>query len=436
MPDIATSVRATNGTVSRLVQDGSGGLNAPVASSVAAKPDPIAIADVDGDGMNDIVVLHDFVSSGIFSPPTNAGWIRQTSPGVFGGEETFPVDDFSTTFDAKALAVGDIDGDGANDILVATDFGMSLLLQNSGLLPSLGGTWLVDAQPSSIATNVAASVNPSITLGRDVTNVDDTTVQLRDADGNPVAETVLYNAPGRLLTIEPSSPLPNGRYAVHLSGLTDTGGETLADASTTFLVGPAPDEVAPQTTLHSPPSGFRSTATVTLSFSSSKAGSVFWCSDNNQPYHTCASPQHVTAKVGAHSFRVFARDAAGNEDATPALATWTYRPAVHGYWMLGGAGAIYHFGNAPGLGNAATTRAVDVDVSPSGYGYWIVDGAGRVFAFGDARATETRPRSPRATPSRASVAPRVGTATGCSPSADACTRSAMPTSTATCAPSG
>ena len=87
---------------------------------------------------------------------------------------------------------------------------------------------------------------------------------------------------------------------------------------------------------------------------------------------------------------MFARDSAGNEDATPALATWTYRPPVHGYWMLGGGGAIYHFGNAPGLGNAPVPRAVDVDIAPSGYGYWIVDSGGRVFAFGDAACIRQR----------------------------------------------
>ncbi len=387
--DIVTTVRAASGSVSRLNGDGSGGLDAPAWSAVAANPQSVSIADIDGDGLNDIVVLHDFVASG--NPVATVGWLRQVTSGVFAAEQTFSIDDFNASYDAKALAVGDLDGDGASDALVATSFGISILVQNSGLLPSLGKAWVLDSQPSSLATGVAAGVDPTVRLGRDPTNVSVGTVQLDNAAGNAVAASVGYDSGTHQITITPSSPLPNGSYAVHLSGLSDASGEIMPAAETTFFVGPPPDETSPQTTLHSQPSGVESAATQTLSFTSSEAGSAFWCSDNNSPYHLCTSPQHVTAKAGAHTFRVFARDAAGNEDATPTLATWTYRPPVHGYWMLGGAGVVYPFGSAPGLGNAATSAAVDLEVSPSGYGYWVVDSVGRVFAFGDARAHGNAP---------------------------------------------
>ncbi|HEV7526603.1 MAG TPA: S8 family serine peptidase, partial [Acidimicrobiia bacterium] len=390
LPDVVTSVRSSTGVVGRLIQDGVGGFTANTALSVAPKPQPIVVADVDAAAQDDIVTLHDFVASGSFAP-ASVGWMPQTAPGTFGAEQTFSVDDFSAGYDAKALAVGDIEGDGRADVLVATGFGIAILVQNSGVLPSLGAAWMTDAQPSSMATNVASGVVPTVTVGRDVTNVNGTTVELRDAAGNQVGASVAYNGATHVISITPNAALPNGRYAVHLSGLTDTGGDTLADAGTTFSVGPAPDEVAPQTTLIAPPSGFRSTAAASLGFSTNEPGSVFWCSDNNAPYHVCTSPQHVVARAGNHWFRVFARDAAGNEDPSPALATWTYRPPVHGYWMLGGAGAIYHFGNAPGLGDAATAHAVDFDVAKSGYGYWIVNSTGRVFGFGDAPSHGSAP---------------------------------------------
>jgi hypothetical protein len=157
----------------------------------------------------------------------------------------------------------------------------------------------------------------------------------------------------------------------------------MPDDDASFIVGAGLDESAPQTTLHAP-SGIRAGAQETLTFSSSEAG-TFECSLDNAPYHACVSPVKVAVAAGSHTFRVFARDASSNEDASPATATWTYRPPPHGYWMLGGNGVIYHFGTAPGLGNAPTNSAVDLDVSPSGYGYWIVDATGRVFGFGDAK---------------------------------------------------
>jgi subtilisin family serine protease len=57
-----------------------------------------------------------------------------------------------------------------------------------------------------------------------------------------------------------------------------------------------------------------------------------------------------------------------------------------GYWMVGTDGAVYNFGNAPELGDAAVGAAAAVDLEPtrSGQGYWVVDDTGRVFAFGDA----------------------------------------------------
>ncbi len=347
------------------------------------------ISDVDGDGKNDIVVLHDYVPGG--NPTATVGWLRQSAAGVFAAEQTFSIDDFGSTYDAKALAVGDLDGDAAPDVLAATSFGMSILVQNSGTLPSLGAAWMIDASPASLATSVAASVAPTVTLGRDVTNVDGTTVQLRNAAGSTVAAVVSYNAGARRITVTPNSALPNGAYDVRLSGLHDAGGAVMPDTATAFRVGPALDEVAPQTSLHSAPSGVVSTATVTVSFGSSEAGSTFWCSDNNTPYRLCTSPQHVTAAAGGHSFRVFARDAAGNEDASPVLVTWTYQPPVHGYWMLGGAGSIYSFGTAPALGSAVTFGAVDLEASSTGRGYWIVNSAGRVFPFGAVHAYGNAP---------------------------------------------
>jgi len=58
-----------------------------------------------------------------------------------------------------------------------------------------------------------------------------------------------------------------------------------------------------------------------------------------------------------------------------------------GYWMLGQQGAVYRFGGASWMGNAALTGgagAADVESTPSGGGYWVVDTVGDVFGFGDA----------------------------------------------------
>jgi len=381
--DVVTAVRSAH-NVTRFIQS-AGALGSAQSSSVAATPHPIAISDVNQDGVNDVVVLHDFSGDPLTDLPTTFGWLQAGAGGSLGAEHSFTIDDETTSYDAKALAVGDIDGDGYPDVAVATSYGIAISLQKPAYLPALDPTWIHDVQPEPFDIGVGAGVAPVVTLGRDATNVSGTTVQLLDGSGNTVASTVTYNGGAKQITITPSAPLGDGRYVVRLDGLEDADGNTLADAGTAFTVGAAPDEVAPQTTLHSPPSGFQTTNAVTLSFTANETA-TFECSLDNAPYAACGpGAVHKVVAPGAHTFSVFAVDSAGNEDASPAVARWTYRPPPHGYWMLGRAGAIYHFGTAPGFGKAGTTSATDVDVSPSGYGYWIVDAVGHVFSFGDAR---------------------------------------------------
>src|SRR5262249_24222440 len=153
------------------VQNGSGGLVVqPALALKAPSPQPVAVRDIDGDGLADVLVLHDSVPVGSSRPAASVGWLRQTGTG-FAAEKTFPIDDFAAGYDAKALAVGDIEGDGAADVIAATTSGVSLLIQNADSLPSLGNAWISSSGPSPLATNVASGAAATITLGRDATNV-------------------------------------------------------------------------------------------------------------------------------------------------------------------------------------------------------------------------------------------------------------------------
>jgi type VII secretion-associated serine protease mycosin len=374
--DAAVSVRSNSSSVGELVQNG-GALGAP-GGYVSTEPDadPIAIADLNQDGHNDVVVMHDLVG--------DVGVLYQQNDGSLADEQTYFFDDFEPTYDESALAVSDVDRDGYPDIVVATSVGISLIMQHPSFLPTLQKDWVSDVSPASMATNVAAGVAPVLTLDRVANNVDGTTVKLYDEVGNEVAATPAWDGGTDTITITPTAPLANGAYSVRIDGLQDGSGDELDGYSTTFTVGPPLDETPPTTTLVGPPSGFRTVANTGLRFTSNDGTAVFECSLDNAAYHSCTSPVHLVVAKGSHTFRVFARDPAGNEDMTPAVATWNYRPPPHGYWMVGGAGAVYHFGSVPGLGNAATNTANDIAASPSGYGYWVVDAGGHVYAFGDA----------------------------------------------------
>lgn len=82
------------------------------------------------------------------------------------------------------------------------------------------------------------------------------------------------------------------------------------------------DTTPPQTTITAgPPAGTTSTS-ASFSFASSEPGS-FECALDAAAFAGCTSPKSYTGLVlGDHSFRVRARDSAGNVDATPATYAW------------------------------------------------------------------------------------------------------------------
>jgi Ca2+-binding RTX toxin-like protein len=86
---------------------------------------------------------------------------------------------------------------------------------------------------------------------------------------------------------------------------------------------PKPDRTPPRTELLRRPAALlrvapRHRAVVVIRFAASER-SHFECKLDSRPYRSCRSPLRVRLAPGAHTFRVFAIDAAGNRDQTPAL---------------------------------------------------------------------------------------------------------------------
>ncbi len=102
---------------------------------------------------------------------------------------------------------------------------------------------------------------------------------------------------------------------------TDIAGNTdLTPAVRTWTV----DTIAPDTFIDSGPSGFVSSTSATFHFSSNETGVTFLCSINGGIYSLCTSPATYNGLVdGERSFGVRAIDAAGNQDGSPALRSWT-----------------------------------------------------------------------------------------------------------------
>jgi hypothetical protein len=83
---------------------------------------------------------------------------------------------------------------------------------------------------------------------------------------------------------------------------------------------------APQTTITKHPRKRTGHTTARFKFKSSLAGSTFRCKLDGRRYKRCSSPKtYHNLSLGRHTFRVRAKDAFGNVDATPAKFSWRIR---------------------------------------------------------------------------------------------------------------
>jgi large repetitive protein len=84
------------------------------------------------------------------------------------------------------------------------------------------------------------------------------------------------------------------------------------------------DVTAPTTTIDAGPSGATNDPNATFSVSSGDPTAVFECQSDGGEYAPCTSPKTYSGLAdGPHTFRVRARDPAGNLDETPEIRAWT-----------------------------------------------------------------------------------------------------------------
>lgn len=121
---VTTSPWNTPAASINLWMQGSNGLVVPPSVRQAYDiPEPVVVTDINCDGHDEIVVIH-------------GGWLRMTvysglPVGDYGSYEQFEIPN-SSHFNAKGLAVGDLNQDGMKDVAIASSNTGIVLLYNNG----------------------------------------------------------------------------------------------------------------------------------------------------------------------------------------------------------------------------------------------------------------------------------------------------------------
>src|SRR5665811_582356 len=194
MPDLIVA-NVTDSTVSVLLNTTAPGPTAPSFAAqqtfiTGANPNSVTVADVNGDGMPDLIVAN--VTDSTVSVLLNTTAPGPTAPS-FAAQQTF-----ITGANPNSVTVADVNGDGMPDLIVAnvTDSTVSVLLNTTApgpTTPSFAAqqTFITGAQPYSVTV---ADVNGDGMPDLIVANVTDNTVSVLLNTTAPGATTPSFAA--------------------------------------------------------------------------------------------------------------------------------------------------------------------------------------------------------------------------------------------------
>jgi uncharacterized protein (TIGR03437 family) len=266
--DLAVA-NATDGTVTVLLSSGSGGFTAAPGSPFSAGADPIFVAagDFHGGGKPDLAIVNE--GKGTVTVLLNNG---------SGGFTASPASPFTVGSQPVAVAVGDFNGDGKTDLVVTNsgDNTVTELLGNGsgGFTQAAGSPFKVGTDPQFVAV---ADFNGDGKPDLAVANYDDSTVSIllnSYSSTAPVAVSAASGtapvAPGSIVSIYGSDLATGSTSATTLPLPTKLGGTsvTVTDSSGTQTALPLFYASSKQINAEIPPSAIAGGATLTITMTS------------------------------------------------------------------------------------------------------------------------------------------------------------------------
>lgn len=292
LADVAVSTWGTTGVLVNLfVQTETGTLSGPSLYESYGIPDPLEIADLDGDGNNDLVAAN---------LGTDHVGVWSAGPGFH--ETRYPVPE-TADYRPNGLAVGDLNGDGIGDVALASRSNGLVVLRSTAVPP-------VDV----IAPETFVTGGPSGTVAT-------TAATFTFAADEPATFACSFNTGPVVSCTSPvtHADLGQGTHEFRVQASDAAGNVDPSPAVRTFTV----DTRAPETTITGGPSGTITATSATFLFVADEP-STFTCSLDGGAPMACTSPAAYGGLAdGPHQFQVRATDPVGNAAATPASRSFT-----------------------------------------------------------------------------------------------------------------
>lgn len=200
-----------NSRIAVFAQSSAGTLDPASSLTSYDIPEPVQVHDVNGDGLDDVLVLH-------------GGWVKmgvylQKPDGTLAAEELYPIPNASH-YNPHGLAIGDYDGDGKPDVAIA-DYNYGLVLLKNVAVPA--------------NTPPLAQLNGPSSANR-VTPVTFDGSASSDADGDPLTYQWHIAGPVAMASTSPTMTVTFGKLGTYNVTLTVSDGLASATATKTVSV--------------------------------------------------------------------------------------------------------------------------------------------------------------------------------------------------------
>jgi hypothetical protein len=253
--------------------------------------------------------LDTFITS---NPPA----LTNSTSATFGFASTDPASTFSCSLDSGSFAsclspktYSGLSAGSHNFQVKATDSA-----NNTDPTPA-SYSWTIDiTPPDTMITSSPPSITSSTTASFSFISTKNPSTFACSLDGSPFtgcASPMTYNG------------LSNSSHTFQVLAIDAAGNFDPSPASYTWTISTA-DITPPNTTITSAPASVTKQTKAVFTFASTEAGSTFACALDTSTFTSCASPLNYNKLGrGPHTFSVYAIDAAGNKDPSPATFTWT-----------------------------------------------------------------------------------------------------------------